>query len=167
MKGTHTHEHIHETTFVPKLTNERTNLWLNECCSVHPSDVPHLSRLQPPFGSASSQAILLHLKAPGQPEGIPNECFSSWNRKRHWDTTLRYIINLTWENRRKSSCFRWPNGTRSFQQQCTLYGVSTSWSPPGKAGVNKYHLPSILMTNSFRTWILAHLETLPCSVVPH
>ena len=86
----------------------------------HPSAVPHLSRLQPPFGSASSQAILLHLKAPGQPEGIPNECFSSWNRKRHWDTTLRYIINLTWENRRKSSCFRWPNGTRSFQQKCTL-----------------------------------------------
>ena len=87
---------------------------------LHPSDVPHLSRLQPPFGSASSQAILLHLKAPDQPEGIPSEWFSSWNRKRHWDTTLRYIINLTWENRKKSSCFRWPNGTRSFQQQCSL-----------------------------------------------
>ena len=87
---------------------------------LHPTDVPHLSRLQPPFGSASSQAILLHLKAPGQPEGIPSECFSSWNRKRYWDTTLRYIINLTWENRKKSSCFRWPNGTRSFQQQCSL-----------------------------------------------
>ena len=114
---------------------------------LHPTDVPHLSRLQPPFGSASSQAILLHLKAPGQPEGIPNECFSSWNRKRHWDTTLRYIINLTWENRKKSSCFRWPNGTRSFQQQCTLYGVSTSWSPPGKARVYKYHLPGILFQN--------------------
>ena len=134
---------------------------------LHPTDVPHLSRLQPPFGSASSQAILLHLKAPGQPEGIPNECFSSWNRKRHWDTTLRYIINLTWENRKKSSCFRWPNGTRSFQQQSSLYGISTSWSPPGKAWVNKYHLPGIFMTNSFRTWILAHLETSPCSVVPH
>ena len=26
MKGTHTHERIHEITFVPKLTNERTNL---------------------------------------------------------------------------------------------------------------------------------------------
>ena len=61
---------------------------------LHPTDVPHLSRLQPPFGSASSQAILLHLKAPGQPEGIPNECFSSWNRKRHWDTTLRYLSTL-------------------------------------------------------------------------
>ena len=134
---------------------------------LHPTDVPHLSRLQPPFGSASSQAILLHLKAPGQPEGIPNECFSSWNRKRHWDTKLRYIINLTWENRKKSSCFRWPNGTRSFQQQCTLYSVSTSWSPPGKAGVNKYHLPVIFMTKSFRTMILVHLETLPCSVIPH
>ena len=134
---------------------------------LHLTDVPHFSRLQPPFGSASSQAILLHLKAPGQPEGIPNECFSSWNRKRHWDTTLRYIINLTWENRRKSSCFRWPNGTRSFQQQCTLYGVSTSWSPPGKTGVNKYHLTVIFMTKSFRTWILVHLETLPCSVIPH
>ena len=134
---------------------------------LHLTDVPHFSRLQPPFGSASSQAILLHLKAPGQPEGIPNECFSSWNRKRHWDTTLRYIINLTWENRRKSSCFRWPNGTRSFQQQCTLYGVSTSWSPLGKAGVKEYHLPVIFMTKSFRTWILVHLETLTCSVIPH
>ena len=119
---------------------------------LHPTDVPHLSRLQPPFGSASSQAILLHLKAPGQPEGIPNECFSSWNRKRHWDTTLRYIINLTWENRRKSSSFRWTNGTRSFQQQCTLYGVSTSWSPPGKTGVNKYHLPVIFMNLDIGTF---------------
>ena len=45
--------------------------------------------------------------------------------------------------------------------------ASTSWSPPGKAGVYKYHLPGIFMTNSFRTWILAHLETLPCSVIPH
>ena len=61
---------------------------------LHLTDVPHFSRLQPPFGSASSQAILLHLKAPGQPEGIPNECFSSWNRKRHWDTTLRYLSTL-------------------------------------------------------------------------
>ena len=103
----------------------KTEIWENKPLTqrmllLHPTDVPHLSRLQPPFGSASSQAILLHLKAPDQPEGIPSECFSSWNRKRHWDTTLRYIINLTWENRKKSSCFRWPNGTRSFQQQCTL-----------------------------------------------
>ena len=58
---------------------------------LHPSAVPLLSRLQPPFGSASSQAILLHLKAPDQPERIPSECFSSWNRRRHWDITLRYM----------------------------------------------------------------------------
>ena len=63
-------------------------------------------------------------------------------------TTTRFFF-LTWENRRKSSC-----------------SVSTSWRPPGKAGVNRYHLPGIFMTNSFRTWILAHLETLPCSVIP-
>ena len=56
-------------------------------------------------------------------------------------TTTRFFF-LTWENRRKSSC-----------------SVSTSWRPPGKAGVNRYHLPGIFMTNSFRTWILAHLET--------
>ena len=35
------------------------------------------------------------------------------------------ICNLTWENRKKSSCYRWPNGTRRVQQ-CTLYDVSTS-----------------------------------------
>ena len=114
--------HVHILKYMDKT---KTEIWENKPLTqrmllLNPSAVPHLSRLQPPFGSASSQAILLHLKAPDQPEGIPNECFSSWNRKRHWDTTLRYIINLTWENRRKSSCFRWPNGTRSFQQQCTL-----------------------------------------------
>ena len=37
------------------------------------------------------EAILLHFKAPDQPERIPSECFSSWNRRRHWDITLRYM----------------------------------------------------------------------------
>ena len=37
------------------------------------------------------EAILLPFKAKDQPERIPSECFSSWNRRRHWDITLRYM----------------------------------------------------------------------------
>ena len=95
MKGTQTHEHIHKTTFVPKLKNERTNLWLNECCSftlqmchISPGCSHYLAQLQVRLSFFISKRQI-NLK------GIPSECFSSWNRKRHWDTTLRYIINLT------------------------------------------------------------------------
>ena len=105
----------------------KTEIWENKPLTqrmllLHPSAVPHLSRLQPPLGSASwieggqwtcslwsqwkwtqpcpqvlrehaewHEAILLHFKAPDQPERIPSECFSSWNRRRHWDITLRYM----------------------------------------------------------------------------
>ena len=37
------------------------------------------------------EALLLHFKAPEQPERIPIECSSSWNRGRHWGITLRYM----------------------------------------------------------------------------
>ena len=37
------------------------------------------------------EVILLHFKANYQPERIPSECFSSWNRRRYRDITLRYM----------------------------------------------------------------------------
>ena len=103
----------------------KTEKWENKPLTqrmllLHPSAVPHLSRLQPLLGSASwieggqwicsmwnqwkwtqpcpqvlqeqaewHEAILLHFKAPDQLERISSECFSSWNRRRHWDITLR------------------------------------------------------------------------------
>ena len=37
------------------------------------------------------EAILLHFKAPDQPERMSSEYFSSWNSRGHWDITLRYM----------------------------------------------------------------------------
>ena len=87
-----------------------------------------------------------------------SECFSAWKKK----DTLRCNIEIyATLPGRKAAASGGPRGQEVFSS------VSTSWSPPGKAGVYKYHLPGIFMTNSFRTLILAHLETLPCSVIPH
>ena len=116
--------HVHILKYMDKT---KTEIWENKPLTqrmllLNPSAVPHLSRLQPPLGSASwieggqwtcslwsqwkwtqpcpqvlrehaewLEAILLHFKAPGQPERIPSECFSSWNRRRYRDITLRYM----------------------------------------------------------------------------